>query len=381
MSINNKAQSLKKAPLPENKNPNKSSNVVNVHFGVFFDGTGAGGEMAKKEMRLNSNVEILQTYYKEDDYTCKLYLKGIGVVDLTEKDKYRGLIIGTGSTGIETKVKKAIQDIPIKISRKEKIPTESNINLHFEVFGFSRGAAAARHFVSEITNKKVSITRSIDEQLKSKNQEIKSITINYVGLFDTVSSHGLDFSNDVKKLGLDAIKNAEKVFHICAADEFRKFFALTDIRSVGKDKGTEVFITGSHTDIGGGIDPNWKNKAAKYGEGWTDSTEAVQSGYSNIALNLMATKSNEIREKFEILDKYEVSDDLQKTEQTIQNNLSSLKSAKDCFNLQEFDYKNLRANWLHFTAVEGNIIDSPHIVKEKDGVENIKKFERELIPG
>ena len=60
---------------------NSSRTVKKVYFGVFFDGTGAGGGLSKG--REPSNIELLQTYFKEDKSTCKLYLKGIGVADST----------------------------------------------------------------------------------------------------------------------------------------------------------------------------------------------------------------------------------------------------------------------------------------------------------
>jgi len=402
----NRAKELSSPPPP----PENQNKTVKVHVGVFFDGTGAGGALSRG--RDKSNVELLHTYYPttKENYVCELYLKGIGVADSAGdvvkgvlkgglkgaavggavggvvggviggitgaivETQAGGLAAGTGTMGIETKVKKAIKDIPGKVLEK-KIPKEANIDLHFELFGFSRGAAAARHFVRQITKKKTSTMDSLVKKLKSKKYKINDITISYVGLFDTVSSHGINHKNDVKTLGLDAIKEAKHVFHICAADEFRANFALTNIQSAEK-KGTEIFIPGSHTDVGGGIDPKWKNNASKYGDGWTDSSENVESGYSHIALNIMATESNKERKKFNNIEFYKVPDDLKATEQTIQNNMSRLKSAENCFNLQEFKYKDLRAKWLHFSAAESglsSVIDSPRIVEGK--------LKRELIHG
>ena len=54
-----------------------------------------------------------------------------------------------------------------------------------------------------------------------------------MGLFDTVSSYGKYFSNDVDDLQLKIpdgkYPKVDKVVHLVAADEYRALFALTDI--------------------------------------------------------------------------------------------------------------------------------------------------------
>jgi hypothetical protein len=56
---------------------------------------------------------------------------------------------------------------------------------------------------------------------------------------------------NVDDYGLWATKLAKKVIHICAMDEVRQNFALTDLGEK-IDNGIEVFIPGCHTDVGGG---------------------------------------------------------------------------------------------------------------------------------
>lgn len=57
---------------------------------------------------------------------------------------------------------------------------------------------------------------------------------------------------NVRDYGLWATKFAKEVVHVCAMDEVRKNFALVDIESSINKNGTEIFIPGCHTDIGGG---------------------------------------------------------------------------------------------------------------------------------
>jgi len=59
-------------------------------------------------------------------------------------------------------------------------------------------------------------------------------------------------NHNVDDYGLWATKLAKKVVHICAMDEVRENFALVDIESsIINDSGTEIFLPGCHTDIGG----------------------------------------------------------------------------------------------------------------------------------
>ena len=80
--------------------------------------------------------------------------------------------------------------------------------------------------------------------------EIREVIFNFVGLYDTVSSHGFSHKNDVEDLGLKAIKKAKMVFQISSSDEYRENFDLTNINSCGH-KGLELTFPGVHSDIGG----------------------------------------------------------------------------------------------------------------------------------
>ena len=156
----------------------------------------------------------------------------------------------------------------------------------FDVFGFSRGAAAARHFVHMVTypeyspmftdgvaldfqgfalpgdyyNKKVprfGLLGVLLDVAKKLSPETK-VEIRFAGLYDTVPHHGFNQTDDIKDLGLDSINKANYVVHMVAADEHRYNFALADISSVaktspdsGKKGGIELSFPGVHSDVGG----------------------------------------------------------------------------------------------------------------------------------
>ena len=105
------------------------------------------------------------------------------------------------------------------------------------MFGFSRGAPAARHFVSLLNDSNPLAARLGIPQAK--------VTIKFVGVFDTVSSVGYE-------LGLDLKGVPQKVVHLVAANEYRKNFSLTDITSsVEAGVGYELVLPGVHSNIGG----------------------------------------------------------------------------------------------------------------------------------
>ena len=145
--------------------------------------------------------------------------------------------------GIKTKVQSGIEQM--KKAAKDKYFSK-NLEIGkviINVFGFSRGAAAARYFMSQEV--------FIQVGLKLKNK--KDISFNFIGLFDTVASFGVMHINDVYELNLDIGGKAKKVVQLAAADEYRSNFKLTDITSCIKaGVGYELRMPGVHSDIGGG---------------------------------------------------------------------------------------------------------------------------------
>ena len=78
------------------------------------------------------------------------------------------------------------------------------------------------------------------------------VTIEFLGLFDTVSSYspGIsvnpDFNNDATEIELNNLSRAKTVMHFTATDEHRANFSLTKTR-VGKERE----FPGVHSDVGG----------------------------------------------------------------------------------------------------------------------------------
>ena len=290
---NNKLQG--KATTNGETGSQKKVNVDTFTINVFFDGTKnnlyniehrkenpqmyKGKETASSyESYFNdhSNVSYLYQARKRVTNVGWAYIEGIGTgaddinglerrnrylkkkgKPLEEKKYYTdstmGFAYGTGPTGITSRVRQSFEKIQtmVRFDLGDRIPTILVLN----VFGFSRGAAAARHFVHTVKTQPRSFI--------GWNLTRERIIVNFVGLFDTVSSYSAvgsvnpeftgAFDDDVEDLHLNFERGyASKVFHLTAADEYRLYFSLTNINSaIRHGFGMEVAISGAHADVGG----------------------------------------------------------------------------------------------------------------------------------
>ena len=217
-----------------------------------------------------SNVARLEKFYDVENLApthvvTKVYVEGVGTQN-GDDDDISSAKDGEGVSGIRAKIKSSIKDIGEKINL---IVEERDIEeLTFNVYGFSRGAATARNFVHEITQQKGAIKEKglfkrttyyknkfglLGEEIDTS--KVEKMTINFAGLFETVSAHdkdgidkGLfeDAHDDVEELHLKAINKAKKIVHFTAEDEHRKNFALTTT-----SKGLQKALPGVHSDVGG----------------------------------------------------------------------------------------------------------------------------------
>lgn len=299
--------------------PPPPKGTVDIRIGVFFDGTqnnrtntnarlAREGSDAKKAynkmsdkktdsyMNDLSNVARKELHYKKEKYVDSVYIEGIGTDDLgADTDDildHLGVAFGANRQGIIAKIRKGCQLIAAKA---KDLGGKDAINLiTLDVFGFSRGAAAARNFIYEISKSKYLplagtklVGRSIVKiktddhkietnenefpqnghlglQLKLQKIKYSKIQIRFVGLYDTVSSYdpnatnttkNPDFTNDVKELHLNSLNieindlyKAKKIIHFCADDEHRKNFMLTPTKRAG---GEDFYLPGVHSDVGG----------------------------------------------------------------------------------------------------------------------------------
>ncbi|ATV55628.1 hypothetical protein CTM53_11535 [Prevotella intermedia] len=289
--------------LPSSDNKAEEA-TIDLTIGVSFDGTlnnkyntqWASTESIDDSYRnAYTNVVKLWRYYNcNNKDSFKVYIEGPGTVSpllisrndpsseqykkeqkhldkdedgtwvsSQKSDKLKGAGLGMSDTGVNAKIERAcwlITRVVSKVCQGEKKLLK---NLTLDVYGFSRGAASARSFISTIYSLNKEREKNSEDFQVSLSQWLSmydfytkktNITIRFLGLFDTVSSYGYNFNDDVNDLQLRIPTFSpcvKRVIHLVAADEYRKNFSLTDISSAG-NRGREIILPGAHSDIGGG---------------------------------------------------------------------------------------------------------------------------------
>lgn len=203
-----------------------------------------------------------------------IYIQGAGTIKNTE-DSTIGLAAAWGESGILSRVKDAFFQTQIK-ARLMKAG-----QIVFNVYGFSHSDFYGRYFCAMIPEEigfydTSSITQKIaaDErydEMKKCGRNLLTLnpyfmSINFVGIYDTVTSEGSSPNNDAIPFRQDigAKQRIKKIFHLTAQDEFRNHFPLAEINTAITQKngeghyiGFECSIPGAHADVGGGYTKPW----------------------------------------------------------------------------------------------------------------------------
>ena len=316
---------------------NTSNPQLKVKLNIFFDGT--LNNKNNTQARLDNNNIFKEKSNKKDDsymndfsnvvrgydainpdaeHQLKVYIEGIGTENNEKDDSFEGPGFGVGDRGIMAKVTKGCREAAKVVASKYE---DQNIDiLEVNVFGFSRGAAAARHFINVATtsiyedvpiliNGKIIVYYraydggrslfSINETpdnisfitqygyfgacLIKENLQIKKIKFNFAGLYDTVASYGVNhrgknliyIDSDAKQLNLDAVKKCKFTLQLASRDEYRENFSLTNINSCGLN-GLQLTLPGVHSDIGGGYVDGAQEEVFLYKKNYYDTAYSLE---------------------------------------------------------------------------------------------------------
>ncbi|SOB77230.1 Zn-binding Pro-Ala-Ala-Arg (PAAR) domain-containing protein, incolved in TypeVI secretion [Marinobacter sp. LV10R510-11A] len=276
---------------------------VTVEAGVFFDGTGnsrdntgaferkvdecltaqAAGAISEEAcsaeisqlmegsyLNAETNVAKLRDLYQPfstdtltvENHRIRTYVSGVGTKSGKEDDAW-AMGTGTGERGVLAKIELAVEQLSSDLSN---MLTAQMDELILDVFGFSRGAATARHFVNEVRD---SASGALGQAFQKQGIAWpKTVTIRFLGLFDTVaavvdvldgdfSAHNTNNGEVRVDIAADAVQRA---VHLTARDEWRYNFSLNSLR--GQDGSlpghfNEWVLPGAHSDIGGGYPDNF----------------------------------------------------------------------------------------------------------------------------
>lgn len=281
-----------------------SRQAVTLRIGVFFDGTGnnasnsaIGAQCRASDIGLGeqealamvqrceahhidpdssygndvSNIWRLYELYRDEPIPkdaetpsiLRVYVTGAGTTTGKKDTPFPGQALGRGDTGVLAKVDEGFSLITQALDAFQQANPGSSLRiLELDVFGFSRGAAAARHFANQVLQRANGPLGALHRQRKfTPGPDFdwdRDVVINFIGLFDTVAAIGgwEDWANpsDAVNSGIDlylAPDAARQVVHLVARDEFRRNFALNRVSAPHR----EIMLPGAHSDLGGGYLP------------------------------------------------------------------------------------------------------------------------------
>lgn len=413
------------------KEPKKKP--ISIRVSIFFDGTlnnrANSSDQTKTIEFKNKNgsyendttniakLELMYTNDQDADFSGSIYLEGIGTEDF-KADSDIGAALGMGATGVKGKVEKCMELLGAKLKKFAPDVTVPITYVYLDVLGFSRGSAAARYCI-HLALEDTWNTITVEKWLSKQGYSVGVVKVKFVGLFDTVASFGVKHSNDTAELSLDSIRKAEKVVQLAAADEHRANFRLTNINSAGT-KGTQIFLPGVHSDIGGSYQNNSsedltlfssnkgdariaEENARLIASGWYKESEitlvdrveyiyggpgravpiyytdikvnrnGIKNTYSHIPLGLMAKLAKEssvIFNKDDLDDLYPIPRDLRWIKDEVEK-ADTKKSAdqqiNSCCNDGRDCMKKLRHDYFHFSAYYGATLgaNDPQFVGNK----------------
>ncbi len=214
------------------------------------------------KQNIKDNIELLENKIKKMEENPNEYLKA-EKLEWYNDDYYLGLYEtyaggGLGAGGI-ARLQGMLWYINLAIKEyyKEKQKMSKNgkgsypKDLKFDIFGFSRGAAEARHFVNVL--KQEGDWWSIDQPYEKIHVNITSLNI-----FDTVGSFGVP-GKDVDPgftYHISPTWISGGITHFIADDEYRYNFDGQFLGSNNTDypqnTSQEFVVLGAHSDVGGG---------------------------------------------------------------------------------------------------------------------------------
>lgn len=195
--------------------------------------------------------------------SLRVYVTGIGTTSGEKDTLLPGQAFGRGATGVLAKVEEGFSKLEDTFNLFRQANADAVLSgLELDIFGFSRGAAAARHFAKQILKREqgplAQLLRPGKVRVSAGFAWPTAVSINFIGLFDTVAAIGgwddrgnpADANNGDVDLYLPP-DCARQVVHLVARDECRRNFALNRVAAPHR----EISLPGVHSDLGGGYQP------------------------------------------------------------------------------------------------------------------------------
>jgi len=224
--------------MPEASVPDGSEQVSNIY--LIWKALG-GADLDRNSVALEAS--------QITEHGRLFYIRGVG----TSGHKVQEAIAGALGLGIVARISAAYHWFCVNYEKNDDV----------FVFGFSRGAFAARSFcglLSVAGARRLSHREEADDVCAGymdRSVSGKSIPIQYLGIFDTVGT-------TVERPGDHALSpsNVASVRHALALDEKRASFRPIFWKKKSGQQVLESWFVGAHSNIGGGYpDKNLSNIA------------------------------------------------------------------------------------------------------------------------
>lgn len=282
----------------------------------FFDGTGNNLDADIGTQQQSNVARLFQSRLDDDDAVGRrsFYIPGLGTYfkDIGDPGHTaRGRGMGhMGQDRLDWAFKK-FDEVIRKAEARAQNPTNKILSIKVSVFGFSRGATAARAFVRDMATR--CIVKNGRHLLKQGGYPIE---VTFLGIFDTVASVGVPMSANNTGLartagqqgnrfamstrsmnnlgaqhlafgepgadpapgdfdghaswadGLEVPTLVKQCVHMVAGHEIRNSFPVDSVLDGrGYPDGTaEMVYPGAHSDVGGGYQPGEGARSPHYGE-------------------------------------------------------------------------------------------------------------------
>lgn len=222
------------------------------NIAIFFDGTGQSKSQQKpvdytNVVLLHDALDMTKTLGVSQG---RKYIEGVGT---RKEESLKG---GAWGIGLDERIEEAYAYLWQEYNNAK----DMNAEPHVFLFGFSRGAYAARWLASLIVHAGIpkdenDVRKLFKLHRSGKWNELKKIkddnrvwldaAIDYIGLWDTVEA-SVNKSFDIE----NAHPSVKSVRHALAMDEWR--FKFLPTRYIPREGVEELWFPGCHTDVGGG---------------------------------------------------------------------------------------------------------------------------------
>lgn len=219
-----------------------------ANIAVFFDGTGQNRSLQKPEEWTNVVLlhDALNSGGLESTIQHRKYVDGVGT---RKEESLKGGMFGIG---LDERIEEAYAFLYEEYNNAK----EDGLDPHIYIFGFSRGAYAARWLASLVRYGGIPKDDILVRKIFIRHREGKALDvaenccwhdalIDYIGVWDTVEA-SVNPSFDIVNVPVCV----SSVRHALAMDEWRFKFDPTRFNAL--DKVEELWFPGCHADIGGG---------------------------------------------------------------------------------------------------------------------------------